>query len=1164
MEKDIKDIQDKLEEEHKDIHSELQALKESLREKDDRIKDTELIEKIIENVAVELYLVRPDGGFVFVNEAAARSLGYTREELLKIGIAGIDPEYGPKFTHHFEELKKQDLPPFETVHIAKDGKRLYKEIKSVYLRIGDNEYVCGFGIDITEKKRIEEALFKAYREWEYIFQATGNPILILDNEHNIIDANKAVVHATGISREALIGRKCYHVFHNPTSDKPPRDCPYELMVKTKKPEASTMDVEAIDKVFMVSCTPILKDDSNIEKTIHVMTDVTEIKNVMDALKESEKRYRDLIENFPEPIVIHDGKTFILANNAALKLYGAREKEELIGKEVLDYLHPDNKDFVKEMIHRILENNIVTPFGEVRILRLDGKIVSVLTSAYPVYFDNKKCVIVNFKDISQLKEMEQALINSEKRYRDIFENAQEGFFQTTPDGRYLIANPALARIFGFDSPEEMVRSVRDIKEQYVNPEERDRLIDLYKRQGFIKGFEVELYRKDGKKIWISMTARAVKDKNGDILYYEGTTEDITQRKLAEKALRASEKKFFTAFQASPNVMAISRIEDGLYMDVNEAFIKTIGYSRSEVVGKTSKQLNIFEYPEERKRFAEKLKKSERIRNELARIRVKSGEIRIISFNADIIEIDNERYVLSSGEDITERIRIEKDLRESEERYRIFIEKSNDGIAITKGLIYIYVNKRFIEMFGYDEPIEIIGKPLTSIIHQDDKSMVEEMSRKREEGEVVPSRYEFKGVRKDGEIIFIEVSATSISYYGERMTLAFLRDITERKRLEAQLVQAQKMEAIGQLAGGVAHDFNNILTAIIGYATLMEMKMNEGDPLKSYTKQILTSANRAAQLTQGLLAFSRKQIVILKPLNIVEVVSNLRNMLARLIGEDVELIITTKESFLNVMADRVQMEHVLINLITNARDAMSKGGTITIETSQMKMDDEFIRTHQFGKPGYYALISVKDTGTGIESHLMDKIFNPFFTTKEVGKGTGLGLSIVYGIIKQHNGFIDVESELRKGTVFKIYLPLIDVIKGEDIIKEDHVIIEGGETILVCEDDETIRALVKEILEHSGYRIIESRDGDDAIKRFQEYGHVIDMVILDMVMPKKNGIEVYEEIKKIKPDIKALFISGYPKEVLKKRGMPYEELRIVQKPITPLELLKLVREVITKKEV
>ena len=371
----------------------------------------------------------------------------------------------------------------------------------------------------------------------------------------------------------------------------------------------------------------------------------------------------------------------------------------------------------------------------------------------------------------------------------------------------------------------------------------------------------------------------------------------------------------------------------------------------------------------------------------------------------------------------------------------------------------------------------------------------------------------------------------------------------------------MEAVGQLAGGVAHDFNNILTAIIGYGSLMKMKMGYDDPSRNYLLQILDSAKRAANLTQGLLAFSRKQVISPKSVRVNKIIENVEKLLRRLIGEDVEMKVTLADDDLTVLADSGQLEQVLVNLATNARDAMPEGGCLTIRTETGVLDHEFIKMHGYGKPGSYALISVADTGTGMDGKTKERIFEPFFTTKEVGKGTGLGLSIVYGIVKQHNGYITCYSEPGKGTAFKIYLPAIDrkVSSTEDSVSFPSS--GGTETILLAEDDAVVRALMKEVLEQSGYTVIEAADGEDAIGVFARNRDRVRLLILDVIMPKKNGKEAYEEIRKNCPDVKVIFSSGYTADILYKKRVLDGEFKLISKPVSPTDLLRQVRETLDK---
>jgi DNA-binding response OmpR family regulator len=369
----------------------------------------------------------------------------------------------------------------------------------------------------------------------------------------------------------------------------------------------------------------------------------------------------------------------------------------------------------------------------------------------------------------------------------------------------------------------------------------------------------------------------------------------------------------------------------------------------------------------------------------------------------------------------------------------------------------------------------------------------------------------------------------------------------------------MEAVGTLTGGIAHDFNNILTAIIGYANIIKLKIGSDDPVKLYAEQILASTERATSLTQGLLAFSRKVPINLKPVNLNEIVERVQKLLHRLISENITLKTECIDQKTTVIADSSQIEQVLMNLVTNARDAMPEGGALTISTDIVPLDNDFIKDHGYGKTGTYALIIVSDTGIGMDEKTTDRIFEPFFTTKEVGKGTGLGLSIVYGIIKQHNGFIVCKSNPGQGTTFTIYLPLVKTsIHVEKLLKAP--LAKGGtETILIAEDDAEVRALTKTILKEFGYTVIEAEDGEAAVRKFMEHKDDIQILLFDVVMPIKDGKEAYKEILGIKPKIKCIFMSGYNTTSAAPKGGVEESVELLLKPLTPTILLNKIREVL-----
>jgi signal transduction histidine kinase len=409
-----------------------------------------------------------------------------------------------------------------------------------------------------------------------------------------------------------------------------------------------------------------------------------------------------------------------------------------------------------------------------------------------------------------------------------------------------------------------------------------------------------------------------------------------------------------------------------------------------------------------------------------------------------------------------------------------------------------------------------------------------------------------------LCLIVVLATGIILLGLNVYRRRLAE-EEQKKLQAQLMQAQKMEAVGLLAGGVAHDFNNILTAIVGYAALVKRKVQAGDPNLPFLEQILSAADRAAKLTRGLLAFSRKQVIDTRPVDLNAIVRNTEKIVMPLIGADILFSTVLAKRPMTVMADSGQVEQVLMNLCTNARDAMSGGGRLTIETGEVVVDETFRKTHLLEKAGRYAVVSVSDTGAGMDEATRKQIFEPFFTTKEVGKGTGLGLSIAYGIIKQHKGIISVYSEPGKGTTFKLFLPRI--LTPDDAVprKETGQVRGGSETLLLAEDEPSVRGSISIMLKEAGYTVIEAVDGTDAVDLFMEHKETIHLLLTDVIMPGKNGGQVYERIKIANPLIKVLFMSGYTGDMLENKGIEAEKMNFISKPVTHDELLKKVRQVL-----
>jgi signal transduction histidine kinase/CheY-like chemotaxis protein len=444
-----------------------------------------------------------------------------------------------------------------------------------------------------------------------------------------------------------------------------------------------------------------------------------------------------------------------------------------------------------------------------------------------------------------------------------------------------------------------------------------------------------------------------------------------------------------------------------------------------------------------------------------------------------------------------------------------------------------------------------------LHPDDRAIATEEAKLAIAGEK-EFDLEFRVLHPDGSFMLVKCNAGLVRDSAGSVVrmIGITQDVTERRNLEEQLRQAQKMEAIGQLAGGIAHDFNNILTAIYGYCNFLQMKVGKGEPYRTEIDQIFSAAEKAANLTRSLLAFSRKQVMTPKTVNLNDIVMNVGKLLNRIIGEDIRMKTEFMTNPLWTFADTGQIEQVLMNLAANARDAMPDGGVLTIETQQAAIDELFVHTHGFGVPGKYALISVSDTGGGMDAETQKRIFEPFYTTKEMGKGTGLGLAIVYGVVKQHDGFITLSSEPDKGSVFRIYLPLTDAETSNDGEEEIEAPAMGSETVLVAEDDASIREIVESTLRKFGYNVIIAQDGKEAVDKFKENSEKVDIIVIDMIMPKKSGKEALEEIRKIRPGVKILFISGYSPDLLHNRGFIDSGEEVMIKPFHSLELLRKVR--------
>jgi PAS domain S-box-containing protein len=902
---------------------------------------------------------------------------------------------------------------------------------------------------------------------------------------------------------------------------------------------------------------------------HLKQEIIDREKAENALRGSEAMLRSVLSTSPVGIGLSEDRIMKWANEAWLEMFGFENEHEVVGQSAR-MIYPSDAEYerVGQILYESLQTGRVTS-ADATCRRKDGSLLDahVRMKSFGLSDLNTGSLAV-ISDISERKRVERALRESEQRYRALVENSLTGIC-VHQHGVHVYVNERYAKDLGYSADELIGKSMLEV----VAPQDREMVeqiwLDRIAGKKVPSQYQLKSLKKDGSVRWGEVWSTVI-EHNGSPAILANVI-DITKRKQAEGSLRALLDFRQTLIDSIPNPVFYKDIHHK-YIGCNEAFTALVGLSREQVVGKSVHEVVPKELADLWSEKDQELLGRAHVQVFEFTMRTPDGTERtLVNHKAPFLDGDGQLAgLIGVMVDITDRKSMERALRESEERYRAIFNNAAVGITVADGYgKFIKVNSAASKMLGY-APQELESASFSDITHPDDVDISSNNFGALIQGEIDSYRIEKRYIRKDGEIVWVDLSVSAI--LDEKgvcvATFGMAVDITERKRAEQerkslreQLLQAQKMEAIGTLAGGIAHDFNNMLTIILGYSELIQSETDAQDPRSADLAKIVQTAKKGADLVQRLLTFSRKADMESGPLELNGEIERTRKLLERTLPKMIDIRLNLEDKLALINADPIQIDQVLMNLAINARDAMPDGGKLIIETRNVTLDEDYCSTHMGVMPGKYVMLSISDTGHGMNDITRARIFEPFFSTKhrDSAKGTGLGLAVVHGIVEQHSGHIICESEPDKGCTFRIYFPAVDRVT----IPKDSVVNPlsngRGETLLLVDDEEFVRDLGKRILRRAGYKVITASNGKEALEIYGKARGEIKLVILDLLMPEMGGKECLRELHKIEPELKIVVASGFSSTTSVDESAELGARAFVSKPFRIEELLHQVRRIL-----
>ena len=873
----------------------------------------------------------------------------------------------------------------------------------------------------------------------------------------------------------------------------------------------------------------------------------------EALRESDQKLSTLLNATTDVVgLVEADGTFIAVNDALAKSLG-RKKEELIGKNIAEFLVAETAERRMPILQKIVETK--------KLLRWEDEHAGrfFANSVYPIFDDNGnvKQLAIFSRNITAHKKAEETL-KEKQQMNNLLLNSMPYPIMLINKARIVMAANKIALDIGVKigdycwknfgkcehlSDKDQIRAEGNLDAPGIQCT-FCRADGMFKANAPVNDPEVNAFGKVWDTYWIQLN-------DNEYLHY---SIDITENRQAEEALRESEEKFRTLFDTSPHAIALTEMKTGKLIDVNDNLCKVLKYTKDELIGRTTTQLGFYS-EDDRNRFVNELTNSGKVHNLEMDFKTKDGSIINTRMFATFVQFEGESFILVEFHDVTEKKRVEEALRETEEKYRLLIENATDSIVVAQDGVLKFSNSKAEKITGYSA--EELGKiPFVNIIHPEDRAMVFETRLKRREGENLPRIVPFRIVNKSGEEFSVESNAALIDWEGRSAGLVFLRDTTAQNKLEARLQQANRMEAIATLAGGVAHEFNNSLVGIMGHVDLLGMNFLEDEGRNKSLHAMNTAGHRMSRLTDQLLAYAEGGKYQPKNLKLDDFVIETLPILEHDLNPTVRVETHFQKDISFISADNAQMQMVLSAILSNSNEAIEDEGLIRITAENKDVDDDLANQHVGLKLGPYVCITVEDDGNGMDEETKKGIFKPFFTTKFQGRG--MGMAAVHGIVRNHNGWISVESELGKGTKVQIYLPIIEV-EAEKQKAAKAEITTGSGTILMIEDEDVVIEVTQAILEMLGYRVMVAKTGKDAIHIAETYDGQIDLALLDIKLPDINGRNLYPLIMKARSNLKVIVWSGYSIDGPAREILDEGAQGFIQKPFSVSDLSEKLKEVL-----